>query len=115
MNLVLDKRELSKNVNITNHHKIDVESNLTKEETERVEKLISKHKCTNIIRAKKALDSCKQYNQKFVAARYGILAVEHDFEKFKPTKKSELSFWEMDKHQAKLQFYLFIEEGGFDV
>ncbi len=115
MDLVLEKKELSKRVTIVKNHKLNIERMLSPEEERRVNEIVNKYKCPNVIRAKKALDSCEHYNQKFVAARYGILAVDHDFEKFRPSKRKEIFDWECDKRQAKVQFLLFIEEGGFEV
>lgn len=115
MDLVLEKKELSERIKVVRNHKIDLEINLSAEDKRRVDQLVNKYKCNNIIRAKKALDSCILHSQKLVAAKYGVLAVDMDFEKFKPTKRKDVVEWEVEKDYMKQQFYYFIEEGGYEV
>lgn len=114
MDLVLEKKELSKRVNVVNNYKINIEKTNSNMDN-KVNEILKTHTCPNVLRAKKVLDSCVLYSQKLVAARYGSLAVDMDFEKIKPSKKQDIVEWEIQKQYMKNFFHLFIEEGGFEV
>ena len=114
MDLVLEKKELSKRVNVVKNYKINIEKT-NRNMDNRVSEILKEHTYPNVLRAKKALDSCVLYSQKLVAVRYGSLAIDMDFEKIRPSKKQDIVEWEIQKQYMKELFHLFIDEGGFEV